>query len=1504
MALLVVASALVGAMVALGRRIEPPPECFFVAAWSPHLQTGLVPDNLAAANDRRCLAASGNFPSATFQFEASSSAALLRRQLQSNHPGAHRPLVLYLSAYTQIDTAGNLVLLTKDYAPLQPAGHGIPLSDVLRLVADHAAAHKLVVLDIAWQLPCGQVGLFPEHIVSCVLRNLGEVHDPRRLALISCAPGQWAQEIPGIGRTAFGYFFEQGLRGYADSYNPSAMSDGRVSVLELAAYVRNRTDAWSNQFATSRQTPLLIGTCNDFLLGVTDLERPQPEGFAAAAADYPEWLQAAWTERDQLLAVQTLTTHPRLMRRLDETLVEVERRWRYGQAAEQLQSYFRAEVGPVVQQITKTLASTQPADVVALGQTRVAPTGEQLAAWENLLISQPAPTATLDPAALAKLQAELLAAFQEQLGDASPRESIAAALEVLPAMPGSIARHLALVDDVLHPGVAEPTLVETFMIRRLYKLAEREPTIDDATLRLALRVAVVGEQASGLPRTEPWLAPLLRRAEAHRQAGEVALFSPGFASIETAERELAEALAAYQSVRELQNTVADALTTRDRAFAELPALLPIVRDRPSLASTWFRAIENASHLAAHLNTSDHAELPTQADRIRRFTLNLQQQLAMLRQPTGTPHIDALVDELQRGEADRLLAAQALLATPLVTIDDRLRLIDALNDAHQEQLQSVVTIAADRSPATIDLAIAESRSQAGGVETTIDSSLLEARVAVALGQLAGIEMQEVATLVKRRQRERTAVPLSQISQELIRVFNAAVPGNADNASLDRLARVVPAGYYDPVLDDRDQPAPLVEARQALAAWEHRQRTRYAAVAGDSVGWQFFSDAAMRLAQPHAARPARLDVAGPTELASLSEESPAAATELMIHAHGDAQPEITVLQPTECVEAQVALRRERDHWLAHIELSMRPHATHREFIATRGLLVRTCLDGQMTHHAIGLPALSRANAVALLVDFAGARQSLRDELELPPTATPQPMVLLLENRGTDTRQLTVNVAAGQSFTTSLTLPPGAIGPIKFPPAAPDLAVSTIVDAIGIQVIDQATSESLLAEQYRLTAAEPSRYVRLSNARLLPGSQGTHVMQVAVERLPGAPKATTVTLEPVADARSGPFVVAAGSMSATLTAKKPTATLHANLKTRNAVASDAPIAASLTVDGVHGAFNLTGRAAEFGQSSLLEPAAEPRISVAAPPLLKSGDPLPFTIASVAAPAGGRIRASLFRPATTGESSLVMERHRLFPYVRQKQVAISPPGNDGHLAVRAQVTDVLGEFDTAGLMGPLQLQVELLNADNEVVARDQVQVKCDGTPSGVARFVADRAPAVAGAPREFEIVADDDLSGVDKVRLFLGMPVDDALPEGAKPLPAKRVENSQRRWLAKLPMPKDATSVDITAEVTNGVGLTRFVSIELKLLDPKQAALGKIAGGVVEGTRPQPGLEVELRTADQAVVAKAKTDAQGNFNFDAVDPGDYLVWCVKPQSQRVGASQVKVEPGATAQTSVELTL
>jgi hypothetical protein len=91
--------------------------------------------------------------------------------------------------------------------------------------------------------------------------------------------------------------------------------------------------------------------------------------------------------------------------------------------------------------------------------------------------------------------------------------------------------------------------------------------------------------------------------------------------------------------------------------------------------------------------------------------------------------------------------------------------------------------------------------------------------------------------------------------------------------------------------------------------------------------------------------------------------------------------------------------------------------------------------------------------------------------------------------------------------------------------------------------------------------------------------------------------------------------------------------------------------------------------------------------------------------------------------------------------------------------------------------------------------------------------------------------------------------------------------------------------------------------LKDKKEKATGTIKGRVIQGSRPQPGLTVELRDEDGKKVIKAtKADENGEFKFEDVPPGSYTMFSSKKVDSAKGTDKVSVEAGKTASSSINV--
>lgn len=88
-------------------------------------------------------------------------------------------------------------------------------------------------------------------------------------------------------------------------------------------------------------------------------------------------------------------------------------------------------------------------------------------------------------------------------------------------------------------------------------------------------------------------------------------------------------------------------------------------------------------------------------------------------------------------------------------------------------------------------------------------------------------------------------------------------------------------------------------------------------------------------------------------------------------------------------------------------------------------------------------------------------------------------------------------------------------------------------------------------------------------------------------------------------------------------------------------------------------------------------------------------------------------------------------------------------------------------------------------------------------------------------------------------------------------------------------------------GIVLVTIVSSSMVLA---QAKTGVLAGTVMEGELPQPGLEVVLTDKNDKVQSKIKTNEKGMFEFKDLAAGTYKVTATKPVNARQGSAEIRI--------------
>ncbi len=198
-----------------------------------------------------------------------------------------QPVVAYLAAPAAVDAAGGVYLLPADKVGDHPRNR-LPLAELLAAFKDCPARNRLLILHLV--PPDGG------DLSAAVFKTLEESPDAGRLCLVACGPGQVPLASAELGRTAFGWYLETGLRGAADGWAGES-PDGRVTVNELAAFVRSKVGAFATSTRDVTQTPILLGSASDFTLRAIAHGEHYQEKEANEIA-FPDWLRGVGAARE------------------------------------------------------------------------------------------------------------------------------------------------------------------------------------------------------------------------------------------------------------------------------------------------------------------------------------------------------------------------------------------------------------------------------------------------------------------------------------------------------------------------------------------------------------------------------------------------------------------------------------------------------------------------------------------------------------------------------------------------------------------------------------------------------------------------------------------------------------------------------------------------------------------------------------------------------------------------------------------------------------------------------------------------------------------------------------------------------------------------------------------------------------------------------------------------------------------------------------------------------
>jgi hypothetical protein len=648
--------ALLGIIAAWLFFIHPyhPPKFLSIALteYPPHL----YPVNAFAQRDGEALVK--RFENGTDAHD-SQEKQLLQDALQGLRTVADKPVVVHLCGFARVHD-GTLYLLPAKAQPSDPTTW-LAMEEVLRPLRDCKTAHKLLILDISRSLDDPRRGTLPDDIAGA-FQNLFSSRDQGVLqVLAACSPGQTSLVSEELSQSVFGYYLDQGLRGYADGYGKHGQRDGRISVGELAAFVRARVERWALRNRRLHQTPILLGSAPDFDL--VSLERGESKAKLEdePLPPYPATIQKAWEVRDGWLADGGYESAPRAVSQLEANLLRLEQRWRGHDSPTNIDR----EIGFRLGDLNKEVADSRPPRPInfyslflkaARGQVKTSPDVAQ--ALRDALADV---DATTKPDVLIKKKTDFgmklmklkvkpsfedicWTAFQVILGDDAPCTEQA---------------QFTLVRDLLLAQPAPTELVELAFLQRLAAFKPDEKGWPKDRVQQLLQVAQEGEKAHACtPREWPWVRHALDQADAKRLEGDKLFFAADSDEFGKVRARWDEALQMYKDANALLAAARKAQKARDEALRLLPAYLPCLvaqyrlNESRRLEKTWLEALDTALSLDAYLAQAPEMKAPSPED-MEEQQQSFNARAAKLNELLG---MTELGKPLQEVKAERLMEA--------------------------------------------------------------------------------------------------------------------------------------------------------------------------------------------------------------------------------------------------------------------------------------------------------------------------------------------------------------------------------------------------------------------------------------------------------------------------------------------------------------------------------------------------------------------------------------------------------------------------------------------------------------------------------------------------------------------------------------------------------------------------------------------------------------------------------------------------------------------------------
>jgi hypothetical protein len=373
------------------------------------------------------------------------------------------------------------------------------------------------------------------------------------------------------------------------------------------------------------------------------------------------------------------------------------------------------------------------------------------------------------------------------------------------------------------------------------------------------------------------------------------------------------------------------------------------------------------------------------------------------------------------------------------------------------------------------------------------------------------------------------------------------------------------------------------------------------------------------------------------------------------------------------------------------------------------------------------------------------------------------------------------------------------------------------------------------------------------------------------------------------------------------------------------------ALTVDGYERAFVYPVSLRGSGELSEVDFGKKVGVRVLVPAYGRPAAKFPVRL-ELDGPVDGdyRVEVALDRAGTREQFGQVVARSGL----RHQRARIGVSAS-GDLSCQTEVRDWQVEFDTTGVFGKMWLRIAVFKKGRQPNQYDEVEL----VPAARVGPDASLLEVDAESKRIFARVVQDDskAEGIEFVDLPKEWPINKPLPlkirvglRGAEQAPADAVMLLRGKvpadgkispeailgtpsfdpklglWQATLGPQEKVEPLEFSVQVTTRSGVVASKTVIVAFRDPTAGGKGiaKIVGKISYGTNPVPNAAVVLTDEKGMVKGSTKSGAEGDYAFEKVPPGIYVISAAQSFPALVGQAKVQVPEGVELVDNVAVRL